>query len=46
MKEREEQLSGEAYKRYNLTVNSMVMNYFYREEGRSRRNTEEEIERQ
>lgn len=46
MKEKEEQLSGEAYKRYNLTVNSVVMNYFYKEEGRNRRSTEEEIERQ
>lgn len=41
MKEKEEQLSGEAYKRYNLTVDTMVMNYFYKEEGRNRRNTEE-----
>lgn len=46
MKEKEEQLSEEAYKIHNLTVNSMAMDYFCKEEERSKRNADEEKERQ
>lgn len=45
MKEKEEHLSEEAYKIHNLTVNSMAMDYFCKEE-RRKRNADEEKERQ
>lgn len=35
----------DVYKKYSFTVNSMVMNYFNKEKGKNRRNTEE-IKRQ